>query len=146
MESVMDWVLLLVIGTYLVMVGFPLVICCVDDKQYFEWPHAADDDVRSKMMLRIAGTAGDTEVAKWQWHGDANDLAEADLTVRAEPCEDIGDELPAIGVRNRLGKIEQFVRFISESQRHSGDSVVSSAKRAISALGARIGLRFSRGI
>jgi hypothetical protein len=53
--------------------------------------------------------------------------------------------LPAIGVRNRLGEIEQFVqRFMRESERHSGESVVSSAKRSISALGARIGL--SRGI
>jgi len=82
-----------------------------------------------------------------QWHGDANDLAGADLTVRAEQRDDIGDELPAIGVRNRLGEIEQFVqRFISESERHSSDSVANSAKRVISALGARIGLRFSRGI
>ena len=143
----MDWGLLLVIIAYLVLVGFPLVMCCVDDKQCFGWPHAADDEVWSKTMLRIAGTAGDAEVAKLQWHGDANDLAGADLTVRAEQRDDIGDELPAIGMRNRLGEIEQFVqRFISESERHSSDSVASSAKRAISALGARIGLRFSRGI
>jgi hypothetical protein len=141
----MDWGLLLVIIAYLVLVGFPLVMCCVGDKPYFGWPHAADDDVWSKTMLRRAGTAGDAEVAKLQWHGDANDLAGAALTVCAEQRDDIGHELPAIGVRNRLGEIEQFVqRFISESERHSGEPVVSGAKRAISALGARIGL--SRGI
>jgi hypothetical protein len=74
----------------------PLVICCIDDKQYFGWPHAADDDVSSKTMPRIGGTAGDAEVAKLQWHGDANGLAGADLTVRAEQRDDIGNELPAI--------------------------------------------------
>jgi len=143
----MDWGLLLVIIAYLVLVGFPLVMCSVDDKQYFGWPHAADEDESSKTMHRRAGTAGDAEVAKLQWHGDANDLAGPDVTVRAEQRDDIGDELPAIGVRNRLGEIEQFVqRFISESERHSSESVANSAKRAISALGARIGLRFSRGI
>jgi len=97
----MDWGLLLVIIAYLVLVGFPLVMCSVDDKQYFGWPHAADEDESSKTMHRRAGTAGDAEVAKLQWHGDANDLAGPDVTVRAEQRDDIGDELPAIGVPNR---------------------------------------------
>jgi hypothetical protein len=138
-ESDMNWVLLLVIITYLVLVGFPLIMCHVDDKQYFGWLHAAGDEVLLTRMPRMAATARDAEVAKFPWHGDASDLARADLT---DQRVDIGDELLAVGLRNRLGEIEQFVqRFISESERHSGDSVASSANRAISALGARIWVR-----